>query len=498
MELISTVLSNLFTIENILFMNVGMFSGILVGALPGLTATMGVALLMPLTFGMDMITGILMLLGVYCGGVYGGSITAVLLKTPGTPGAAATALDGYPMAQQGKAGLALDVTLKASTFGGLFSALLLLFIAPKISKLALTFSSVEYFAMALFGLSIISSISGGNQIKGLISGLLGILIACIGTDPISGTSRFVFITNLLAGVDVIPALIGLFAVTEIINKAYSVYKGADEMHAFSNKGIKYREFFKHWPNLVRSSLIGCLVGATPGTGGATAAFLAYNEARRASKDKEQFGKGCIDGVIAPEASNNAVTGSALIPLLTLGIPGDTTTAILLGAFMMKGIAPGPLLMQEKPQIVYTIMAGFFLINIFMLIQGKFLVRIFANVTKIPVKLLIPMLISLTMLGAYSCNNSMFDVKVCLLFGVMGFIMNCLNVPLTPMVIGMVLGDIAENNMRRGLAMSGGNWRIFFTRPISLVLIMIAVASLMYPTVKYLINYFKSKRQPITE
>lgn len=491
LEMLGSIISSLFSLDCLLFINLGLFAGIIIGALPGLTATLGVALLMPMTFGMDMISGIVLLLGVYCGGIYGGSITAILIKTPGTPASAATAMDGYPLAQQGKAGVALDVALKASVFGGLFSALVLLVAAPQVANFALTFSAVEYFSLALFGLTIISSISGNNQIKGLIAGMLGLLVSCIGTDPINGTSRFIFQVQLLSGVDVIPAMIGLFAITEIISKSTSVYRSEGEVQKFSNKGISTKEFWSMWPNLLRSSAIGTFIGAVPGTGATTSSFLAYNEAKRASKHKEMFGKGSLEGIAASESANNGVTGATLIPLLTLGIPGDTVTAILLGAFMMQGITPGPLLISTHPETIYTIMLSLILVNLFMLLQGKFFVRIFANVTKIPVVLLIPLLVNLCMLGSYACNNSLFDVKLAIIFGILGFVMILLDIPLTPMVIAMVLGDIAESNMRRGVAMSSGDYSIFFTRPVSLFFILIAALSLLYPTIKYFVRRYRA-------
>ena len=494
LETLGSVVQSLFTWQNLLFMNLGLFAGIIIGALPGLTATLGVALLMPMTFGMKMVPGIVLLLGVYCGGIYGGSITAILIKTPGTPASAATALDGYPLAQKGRAGYALDAALKASTFGGIFSALVLIFVAPQVAKFALSFSAVEYFSLSFFGLTIISSISGKNQLKGLISGMIGLLVSCIGIDPINGTSRFVFKTDLLAGIDVIPAMIGLFAITEIINKSRSVYRASGEMQEFSNKGISAKEYWSKWGNLLRSSFIGTFIGAVPGTGATTASFLAYNEAKRASKDKENFGKGSVDGLMASEAANNGVTGATLIPLLTLGIPGDTVTAILLGAFMMQGVTPGPLLIVNNPGTIYTIMFSLLLVNIFMLLQGKFFVRIFANVTKIPVALLIPLLVNLCMLGSYSGNNSLFDVKLSIIFGLLGYLLTLLDVPLTPMVIAMVLGDICESNMRRGVAMAKGSYSIFFTRPVSLVLLIISAISLLYPLIKGLVVDHRARRK----
>ena len=495
MELIISVVGSLFSVKALIAINAGLFVGIIIGALPGLSATMGVALLMPLTFGMDTVTAIVLLLGVYCGGIYGGSITAILIKTPGTAASAATALDGYPLAQAGKAGTALDMALKASVFGGVVSALVLILVAKKISSFALSFAAPEFFALALFGLTIISSISGKNQIKGLIAGMLGLLVSCVGMDPINGTNRFIFgITDLLSGIGVIPAMVGLFAITEIINKAKSIADKKDEMFEFSSKGVPAKTFWKMWPNLLRSSLIGTCISAIPGTGAATASFLAYNEAKRASKEPEMFGRGSIEGVAASESANNGVTGATLIPLLTLGIPGDTVTAILLGAFMMKGITPGPSLIGHRPDIVYTILFSTLVINLFMLLQGRFFVRVFANVTKIPTKLLIPLLITLCIIGSYSCNNSVFDVRLAVIFGLLGYVMVKLDIPLTPMVIAIVLGGIAESNLRRSIAMSSGSYSIFLTRPIALVFILASVVSLCYPIIQHAIQYMKNRKK----
>ena len=491
---IISIIGGLFSLKTLIAINAGLFVGIIIGALPGLSATMGVALLMPLTFSLDTVTALVLLLGVYCGGIYGGSITAILIKTPGTPASAATALDGYPLAQEGRAGLALDLALKASAFGGVVSALILLLVAERISRFALKFAAPEYFSLALFGLTIIASISGKNQIKGLIAGMLGLLIGCVGMDPINGTNRFVFgITELLRGIGVIPAMVGLFAITEIMNKSRAVVEGELKMSNFSNKGIPNRTFWKMWPNLLRSSLIGTVIGAIPGTGAVTASFLAYNEAKRASKAPEQFGRGSLEGIAASEAANNGVTGATLIPLLTLGIPGDTVTAILLGAFLMQGISPGPSLISSRPEIVYTIMVSMIAINLFMVLQGKFFVRIFARVIKIPAALLVPLLITLCVIGSYACNNSIFDVKLAILFGLVGYVLSKLDIPLTPMVIAIVLGGIAESNLRRGVAMASGSYSIFFTRPISLFFILVSIVSLCYPTIRRFIHYCRRKK-----
>ncbi|MSD39237.1 C4-dicarboxylate ABC transporter permease, partial [Faecalibacterium prausnitzii] len=330
--MIESVLSSLFTLENLLWINVGLAGGIMVGALPGLTGTMAMALLLPLTYGLASIPGVMLLLGVYCGSIYGGSITAILINTPGTPASAATSLDGYPMAQKGHGLKALHVALSASTIGGLFSCAVLLFAAPPIASFALKFGPAEYFALALFGLTIIASVGGKSQIKGLLMGFVGLLISCIGIDPMDGVSRFTFgINRMEGGIDTIPVLIGLFAITEIMAKARDMNKATGTAVKVEKEKTRFRDVLKYKMVLLKSSILGVFIGAVPGTGAAISSFLAYNEAKRTSKHPEEYGHGSEEAVVASESANNAVTGATLIPLLTLGIPGDTNTAVLLGA-----------------------------------------------------------------------------------------------------------------------------------------------------------------------
>lgn len=340
--MIESVLSSLFTLENLLWINVGLAGGIMVGALPGLTGTMAMALLLPLTYGLASIPGVMLLLGVYCGSIYGGSITAILINTPGTPASAATSLDGYPMAQKGHGLRALHDALSASTIGGLFSCAVLLFAAPPIASFALKFGPAEYFALALFGLTIIASVGGKSQIKGLLMGFVGLLISCIGIDPMDGVSRFTFgINRMEGGIDTIPVLIGLFAITEIMAKARDMNKATGTAVKVEKEKTRFRDVLKYKMVLLKSSILGVFIGAVPGTGAAISSFLAYNEAKRTSKHPEEYGHGSEEAVVASESANNAVTGATLIPLLTLGIPGDTNTAVLLGALTMQGIAAGP-------------------------------------------------------------------------------------------------------------------------------------------------------------
>ncbi len=489
--MIIDIILHLFTLEHLLMINIGLAAGIIVGALPGLTATMAIAILVPITYGLSSTGGVLLLLGVYAGAIYGGSITAILIKTPGTPSAAATVLDGYEMAAKGQAGAALDMALKASEFGGLFSAILLLFIAPFLAKLALKFGPPEYFALGIFGLSVISSVGEGSVYKGLLMGMLGLFATTIGMDPINGIVRLTFgIDALWNGINVIPAMIGLFAISEIMQKTKTVHQHVGEILQFDKTKVTMREFFRYWKTLVKSSIIGSFIGAIPGTGAAIAAFMAYNEAKRASKHPELFGTGYIEGVAAPESANNAVTGSAMIPLLTLGIPGDSVTAILMGALIMKGIIPGPQLFVENTEWVYLIMIGFVFINIFMYLQGKLFIKAFVNITKLPTTILIPMLAVLCVVGSYAVNNNISDVFIMLIFGLLAYFLTRYKFPITPMVIAIVLGPLVEQNLRRSLIISEGSSSIFFTRPISLIFLGLSIFIILYPLVKRSFKTFK--------
>ncbi len=484
MEFFGNTLASLLTWNNLLFMNIGLAAGIMVGALPGLTSAIGVALLLPLTYGMDSVTGVLLLLGAYCGAVYGGSITAILIKTPGTPAAAATLLDGNTLAEKGHAGLALDVALKASAFGGILSALLLLFVAPQLAKLALQFGPAEYFSLAVFGLTIISGISGKSLGKGLLMGSLGLLFTTVGVDKISGNVRFTFGINALwGGITMIPAMVGLFAVSELLVKIKAGKEKRGAAMQYKKEAVSVKEFFSYTKTLVKSSLIGSFVGAVPGTGAGIAAFMSYNEAQRCSKTPELFGTGHIDGIIAPESANNAVTGSAMIPLLTLGIPGDTVTAILVGALMMQGIVPGPQLFVEQQHWVYSIMIGLLIVNVFMLLQGKIFIQGFVQVTRVSQQILLPVLLVLCVIGAYAGNNTTNDILIMVLFGIGGYFLRKFQFPLTPVVIALVLGPLAEENMRRALILSEGSFATFATRPISALFLLISLFTIVWPFYK---------------
>lgn len=462
----------------------GTGSGILIGAMPGLSVNMGIALLYPLTFAFDGVTGIIMLLGVYCGAIYGGSISAILLNTPGTPASAATTLDGYPMANQmGQPGRALGLSTMASTFGGVFSAICLMIFAPQLAKVALSFSKPEYFALALFGISIITSVSSGSILKGLIGGLVGLFIATIGVDAMTGSMRFTFkSTYLLGGISFIPILIGLFAFSQVLLSVEEEYGQKHE-----HKKVKIHKVFptiadikRVFGTMIRSSIIGTFIGCIPGTGGDISSFISYDQAKKWSKYKDNFGKGEPQGIVACEAGNNSVSGGAMIPMLTLGIPGDGATAILLGALMVQGIAPGPLLFQNSPVQVYTIFIGLFLANIVMGFFGFSLIRIFAQVINVPKKILIPIIFLMTFVGTYSYNHSMIDVYVMVGFGFLGYFLNKMEFSMSSVILGIILGSTAEQNFSGSLMMSGGSFSIFVTHPICLVFLLISLVSLLSP------------------
>lgn len=481
---IMTVLGNVLAPMSLLWMNIGLAAGIIIGALPGLTGTMGIALLLPLTYGMSSIHGMMLLLGVYCGGIYGGSITAILINTPGTPASAATSLDGYPMAQQGHAKRALHDALAASMIGGLISCIILLTCAPMVAKFALNFGAREYFALSLFGLTIIASVGGKSVLKGLLMGFAGLLLGCVGIDSLEGVSRFTFGNNYLTGgFNIIPVLIGLFAITEIMTKSRDINKAVGTTVAVEEEKVSFADVLRYKIVLLKSSVIGAFIGAVPGTGAAIASFLAYNEAHRTSKLPEEYGMGSEEGLVACESSNNAVTGATMIPLLTLGIPGDTNTAVLLGALTMQGIQPGPMLFTKQANWVYSIMIGMMLVNLFMYLQGRLFVKGFSNITKISTKIMVPCLVVLCVIGAYAIKYNTFNAAAMVVIGVIGYLLKKLDFPLTPMVIGLVLGNLCESNMRRALLLSRGNWLTFFQSPIACVFLALAVFMLFFPMIR---------------
>jgi putative tricarboxylic transport membrane protein len=476
--------------SNLLMIIVGVVSGIIIGALPGLSATMGVVLLLPLTFSMGIIPSLMLLLGVYCGAVYGGSITAILIRTPGTPAAAATVLDGYEFAKRGEGGRAIGVSTVSSAIGGLVSCVALLTIAPILSKFALQFSAAEYFALAVFGLTIIGCVSGKSVVRGLLAGVIGLIVATVGIDNTSGTLRYTMgSVSMLSGFSIIPAMIGLFALPQVIMGLEQGKEKERVLQKVTRVLPSKEDFKKIFPLSLIFGTVGTFIGAVPGTGATIASFLSYNEARRWSKHPEKFGTGVVEGIIAPESANNGVTGGALIPLLTLGVPGDVTTAVLLGAFLIQGLQAGPMLFTEHPDIVYSIFTGMFVINIVMLVAGLFGQKIFIKIVSMPNFIIVPMIFILCVVGSFAINNSIFDVGVMFCFGLFGYVLNKLEIPEAPVVIGLILGPLVESSLRRALILSKGSMMIFIQKPISAIFLLLSLLSMSWP---YFAKLYKAR------
>ncbi len=472
------------SIGSFVYMNIGLFLGVVFGSIPGLTVMLCIVLFLPFTYSMSAIHAFMFLLGIYCAGSYGGSISAILIKTPGTPHAAATMIDGYPLSQKGHTKKALDIALYASTFGGIFSAIVLLFLAPQVAKVAMKVGSPEYFLICVFGLTIIAGVSGKSIIKGVIAGCLGLFVSMIGMDVISGSAmRFSFgNVYLYGGIELVIALIGLFALVEIFNSAKksSLNSTPNLKVDLKNKINKEDKLtLKECKQIARptliASILGVIIGIIPGTGASIASFLSYDTARKMSKKPEEFGKGSIEGVAAAEAANNAVTGATLIPLLTLGIPGDGAVAIMLGALMINGLTPGPNLFSEHGPQVYAIMIGLIFVNLFMFIQGRYLTMIFAKVVKIPVEILTPIIAIFCFAGAYSIKDSLFEVGIAICFGILSYILSKIDFPTIPILLGLVLGALTEKNFRRSMVISDGSWSIFASSEIAVVFIVLIIA-----------------------
>ena len=475
-------LTNALSLGSLLANLMGVALGIIFGALPGLTAAMGVALLIPLTFGMPVIEAFSALLGMYCGAIYGGCITAILVGTPGTVSAAATMLEGPSLTARGESRRALQMATWASFIGGMFSALVLVTVAPLLAKAAMSFGAPEYFAVAVFGLTVVSSLSTGNMLKGMISAFIGLFLATIGLDPITGDLRNTFDNpNLFSGLSLVPVLVGLFAMSQVIVTVEDVFRGVTLKGGnLSSKGLSLRDMKDNVVNFLRSSVIGTLIGIVPATGVSAATFMAYGEAKRFSKHPEMFGKGAIDGIAATESSNNAVCGGALIPLLTLGVPGDIVTAIILGALMIQGLTPGPLLFVEHPVTVYGIFAAFIIANVLMLILGLIAIRGSNKIIAIPSGVLMPIVVTLCAVGGYAVNNNMFDLLIVAIFGVVGYLMIKCNIPQPPMLLAMILAGIAETNFRRALSISQNDYSIFYTSPVAMCILAVSLFVLIKP------------------
>lgn len=489
LEYIGPALQNLLTLENFLWINLGVFIGAIFAAIPGLTVILCIILFLPFTYQMTAVPGMMFLLGIYCAGGYGGSVSAILINTPGTPHAAATMLDGYPLSQKGRTRAALRIALNASTFGGIFSALMLLFLAPQVARLAAMLGTAEYFLVCLFGLTIIAGISGKSMLKGVIAACLGLLISCIGSDPMTSYGRLTFgVGRLYNGLDLAICLIGLFALVQVLAKAESVEQRLllDAAKLKDDGVISKDERRRMFLPMLMSSIIGTVIGIIPGTGASMASWFSYDKARSISRHKEEFGHGSVEGIAAAEAANNAVTGATLIPLLTLGIPGDGCVAIMLSALMINGLNPGLSLFTTQGDIMYAIMIGLVFVNLFMFLQGKVLTRAFAKIVSVPQQILTPIIVIFCFAGAYSVNKSYFDVGVALVFAAIAWLFRKIDFPTVPILLGLVLGRMTETNFRRALLLSNGSVSIFFSSwycIIFLALTLMVVVTVVHGKIK---------------
>ncbi|OUN00890.1 MAG: transporter [Paenibacillaceae bacterium ZCTH02-B3] len=464
------------TWENLLYCTIGVTIGMLVGVLPGLGPTTVTALLLPLTFGLDPIPAIIMLAGIYYGSMYGGTITTVLINTPGEAASVITALDGYPMAKQGRAGTALGVAAIGSFVGGTLSVVGLAFVAPPLARLALEFGPAEFFALIVLGLSLIVGLMGKSLIRGLIAALFGFILSLIGQDPITGSLRWTFgQPHLMGGLDFVTIAIGMFGLSEILI-AFEQKTEAGAKIAAKIKGLLPRR--EEWRptimSILRGTGIGFLIGLIPGSNTVIPNILSYTVEKRLAKDPPRFGKGAIEGVAGPETANNAYCGSALIPLFTLGIPSSPTIAILFGAFIMHGLTPGPTLMQTDADLVWAIIASMFIGNLILLIMNLPLAGMWARIALIPPRYLYPVVLIICIIGAYTVSNSLWDVGVMLVFGIIGYLFRKLDIPLAPVVLTFILGNLMETSMMQALIGFQGNFLGFFQRPISGTLLAVSI------------------------
>ncbi len=472
--------------QTLTLMVVGVAAGLVAGAIPGFTITMAVILTLPFTFGMNAVQGLATMIAVFAGGLSGGLMASILTGIPGTPSSIATTFDGFPMARGGRPGLALGIGVWSSFFGGMISALFLMALAPRLAQIGLEFGPWDYFSLVLFALTITASLAGKNLLKGLIAGLVGLLITAMGEDETSGVARFTFgVDALRQGFDFLPVLVGLFAFSQLLSDIKDSAKAQQPMIVGERKYIRIdyvgavKAILARWTTLLRSSLIGVFVGILPGAGGTIANILAYDQAKKASKHPEKFGTGIPEGIIAPESSNNAVEGGALITMMALGIPGDVVTAVMLGALLIHNIAPSPTFISTEPVLAYSIMVSFFISLFIMLSLQAVCLRVFVQVTRVPMYRLATVILLYCAIGVFALNNVIFDLWTLLWFGLLGYAMRQFGFPLAPMILGVVLGDVAEVNLIRALA-SESDLTLFVTRPWSLFFLIIAAFSIVFP------------------
>ena len=480
--------ANLFSTHAIIGLLIGTVGGFLIGVLPGMTATMGIALLIPFTFGMEPAAGLIMLCAIYGSAVYGGAIPAILLHTPGTPASAATAKDGYELTLRGEGYRTVGVATVSTVFGGVLGVLVVIFLTPPLARLGLRFNAPEFFLIAILGLSIIGSLAGNNPIKGAVSGLLGLAVALIGIDTVFGVVRFTYqIPALEGGIQMVPALIGLFSISQVLVLAEEFGSETKTKVVSELKGRflpPLPEFIANIPNLIRSTFVGIIVGIIPGAGADIGAWLSYNEAKRFSKNRENFGKGAIEAVYAAESANNATAAGSLIPLLALGIPGGAAVAVLMGGMTIQGLTPGHNLFVEHAAITYAILFGFLISKILAGVVGFLIAKPAVRLSRVPNLYLIPVIVVFSAVGTFALNMSMFDITVMAVFGILGYLMRKTGFPTAPVVLAIILGPMAEGGFQRSLLMARGEnlFTFFLGRPFSVPILLLIVLSLLSPLI----------------
>ncbi|MDC7789630.1 tripartite tricarboxylate transporter permease [Rhodoplanes sp. TEM] len=487
MDVFIQALGEVFNPLSVVLVVAGTVFGMVCGALPGISTSLAIILCLPFTYTMTPAAAVVLLIAVYVGGACGGSISAILIKSPGTPEAVATTFDGYPMAQKGEAGIALGLAVTASSFGTIFSAVVMLIAAPLLATVALSFQSAEYFGLSLIGLSCITSIAAKDQMKAALSVILGLMISTIGIDSINGTERFAFGQPfLLNGINYISVMIGAFAVAEVLKNIEEYRHRDNTLHEggrVSIKLMKFAEMVKMWSTFVTASIIGVIIGIIPAAGGSISSLIAYGEASRTHKnDPIKFGEGNPRGVVAPEASNNAGVGGALVPTMVLGIPGSPVTAVIMAAFIIIGMRPGPLLLREQPVLLNTVFLALVFSALLLFVGGRFVTRQFGHILKLPYPLLGPLIMALGLVGAYSLQNSFYDVIVMFVFGLLGYLFDKFRYSSPALILGLILGELVENSLRKQIIIGDGSAAGFFNRPISLVILVTAVVILVWPLI----------------
>ncbi|MGE8205485.1 tripartite tricarboxylate transporter permease [Heyndrickxia sp. NPDC080065] len=485
-----------FSFQGILFVLIGVIVGTVIGMIPGLGPITAIAVMIPITYGMSPALALLLMAGVYYGAAYGGAASSILLNAPGTSEAVATSFDGYPMAKQGKAGKALAIAAISSFIGGTISVILLTLLAPTLANVAISFGPPAYFALMLMGLTAVSSLAEGSTIKALISATIGFMIATVGIDAQTGTPRFTFgSAHLLEGIDFLVIALGLFALAEVCSLIITRKEKGANTNKIGSLRLSKKEFREMSTTAGKQSLLGFLIGVLPGAGGTIASLLAYVSEKKMSKNPEQFGKGAVKGIAAPESANNAASGGAFVPLLSLGIPGSGTTAVMLGALMVLGVQPGPLLIGDHPDVFWGVIISMYIGNIFLLILNLPLIPYISKILKVPRPMLTPLVIVFCLIGVYGVSFNTFDMFLLLLFGLIGYVMRLLNFPAAPLLLAFILGGMMEQSFRQSLTISNGSLAIFFTNPISCVLLIIAFLVFLLPIFKSLKKKKKDNYSP---